>query len=326
LEELVAATVPAVAAVQAGASRGSGFFVRHDMVITNAHVVNGHTTVQLQVGQGRYTAHVARVSTANDLALLRVTNPSATQPILRLGAASDARVGQEVIAVGSALGVLSNTVTRGIVSAVRGAGAVTLVQTDAAINPGNSGGPLVSRSGDVIGINTMKAASGAESIGFAVAAEHAHALLTNAPSPAPPAAPSGTPSTGLDAMLRSNGTTSDTLRTQGEAAYARTLAAAAQRAAQIDTYWRQHAADCVSAAVSAGERPWLAALETNGVRLGRNGAINCGQWLATVTTHARTLDQEVRQANETARRAGVFPGVLREARRQHHLDWPGWDR
>ena len=65
------------------------------------------------------------------------------------------------MAIGSALGVLQNTVTRGIVSGVRQAGSVTLIQTDAAINPGNSGGPLVDRAGNVIGINTMGVAASA---------------------------------------------------------------------------------------------------------------------------------------------------------------------
>ena len=94
--------------------------------------------------------------------MLQVSNANPSQEILRLGSASGVRVGQEVIAIGSALGVLSNTVTRGIVSAVRRAGDVTLLQTDAAINPGNSGGPLIDRSGQVIGINTMKALASAE--------------------------------------------------------------------------------------------------------------------------------------------------------------------
>ena len=86
------------------------------------------------------------------------------------------RPGEEVVAIGSALGVLQNTVTRGIVSAIRIDGGVTLLQTDAAINPGNSGGPLLDRNGTVVGVNTMKVGSAA-SIGFAVAAEHVRAIV-----------------------------------------------------------------------------------------------------------------------------------------------------
>src|SRR6185369_13885138 len=102
-----------------------------------------------------YNARVQTVSTGSDLALLQVYGANPNQPVLTMGSVAHARVGEEVIAVGSALGVLSNTVTRGIVSALRQVGQVTLIQTDAAINPGNSGGPLVDRSGLVIGINSM---------------------------------------------------------------------------------------------------------------------------------------------------------------------------
>jgi S1-C subfamily serine protease len=146
LEDIVATVVPAVASIEAGRARGTGFFVTPDTLITNAHVVEGQTSVRLRVGQVEQTARVATVSPANDLAILRVYPVNPDQVTLRLGSVAHARVGQEVIAVGSALGVLSNTVTRGIVSAVRQIGSVTLVQTDAAINPGNSGGARVDRT------------------------------------------------------------------------------------------------------------------------------------------------------------------------------------
>jgi S1-C subfamily serine protease len=134
LEELVSKVVPAVAFVQAGQNRGTGFFISHDKLLTNAHVVGGQTSVNLQLGEKSYSARVINISTGSDLAVLQVYNTSLNQPVLTLGSVSSARVGEEVIAVGSALGVLSNTVTRGIVSAVRKAGPVTLIQTDAAIN------------------------------------------------------------------------------------------------------------------------------------------------------------------------------------------------
>ena len=105
-------------------------------------------------------------------------NADPEQPVLSMGSVSHARVGQEVIAVGSALGVLSNTVTRGIVSAIRQVGNITLIQTDAAINPGNSGGPLVDRSGLVIGVNSLAvAAQAGQGLAFAVAIDHATDLL-----------------------------------------------------------------------------------------------------------------------------------------------------
>jgi S1-C subfamily serine protease len=324
LEDVIAGALPAVAAIQAGSARGTGFFVRPDTVLTNAHVVSGLSSVQLQVGTAKLSARVVSVSTASDLAILQVYNANPSQATLPLASVQGARVGQEVIAIGSALGVLSNTVTRGIVSALRRSGDITLVQTDAAINPGNSGGPLIDRRGQVIGINTLKAAQGAESIGFAVAADHATALLTGGSSSAAAAL---SPANSLDTMLRQDGTAdADRVRTQGEQSYLRALGAAVQRADQLDAYWGRYASACVSAAVKAGDRPWLAALEPNGVRLSMNTALNCRDWLETVATTARTIDQEMRVANEQARRAGVFPGVLRDTRRRQRLDWPGWDR
>ena len=91
--------------------------------------------------------------------------------MLPLGQVASVRTGQEVIAIGSALG-LQNTVTRGIVSARRQAGRVVLLQTDAAINRGNSGGPLLDRNGVVLGVTTLKMGGQAEGLGFAVAADH----------------------------------------------------------------------------------------------------------------------------------------------------------
>jgi serine protease Do len=153
-------------------------------VLTNDHVVAGETSVRLQIGEVAYQARVVATSPAIDLAVLKVFSPNPTQPFLTVGTSAGARVGQEVIAVGSALGVLSNTVTRGIVSAVRRVGQVTLIQTDAAINPGNSGGPLLDTAGRVIGINTA-VAGGAQGIGFAIPIDIAKPLLGQASSGQP---------------------------------------------------------------------------------------------------------------------------------------------
>jgi putative serine protease PepD len=322
LEDVVARALPAVAVIQATTARGTGFFVKHDTVITNVHVVEGQTSVQLQVGPLKYMARVVATSPATDLAVLRVSNANPTQATLRLGSAHGARVGQEVVAIGSALGVLSNTVTRGIVSAVRQAGAVTLLQTDAAINPGNSGGPLIDRQGQVIGVNTMKALARAESIGFAVAIDHATALLSGQTV----SATTSSPVSGLETMLREGGASeTEQVRNEGQQAYERALNTAAQRASQIDTYWDRYASACVSASVNAGDRRWLAALERDGVRLSNNRAINCREWLETLSSNVRSLDQNIRDANEQGRRAGVFPGVMRDIRRRHRLDSPEWD-
>jgi S1-C subfamily serine protease len=225
LEDVVGRVLPAVASITAGQARGTGFFVRHDQVLTNAHVVEGQTSVRLQVGEAAYTARVTTVAQGSDLAILQVYNPNPKQATLRLGSAATARVGEEVIAVGSALGVLSNTVTRGIVSAIRDVGTVRLIQTDAAINPGNSGGPLVDRSGVVIGINSLAvAAREGQGIGFAVAIDHATPLLNGQVA----SAAAQTPLTALTQAMGGPGE-GDALRAKGEQTYTQALAWAAQK-------------------------------------------------------------------------------------------------
>ena len=154
LEDVVSRTLPAVVSIAAGRTCGTGFFVRPDSVLTNAHVVEGHTSVQLTSEAITLTARVTTVATSIDLAVLHVSPARPDQPTLRLGSVRGVRAGQEVVAIGSALGVLSNMVRRGIVSAVWRTGMVTLIPTDAALNPGNSGRPLIERTGVVIGINS----------------------------------------------------------------------------------------------------------------------------------------------------------------------------
>jgi hypothetical protein len=321
LEDLVSRVVPAVAFVQAGQARGTGFFIARDRLLTNAHVIAGHTTVRLQVGEAHFDARVGTVATGTDLAVLHVTNPSPTQQVLRLGAVGQARVGEEVIAVGSALGVLSNTVTRGIISAVRQVGQVTLIQTDAAINPGNSGGPLISRSGLVIGVNSLRVAQQtAEGVAFAVAIDHATQLL-NGQRPSD----SQTPLNSLTQMLGGRSET-DEQRTRGEQEYGRILDWAAKNATELDAYWSRYAGACVASASPSGDRPWFAVYRPDGVTLSTNSSINCESWLDTVRGNAGRIRDEMRKAGEAARQRGVYPGTVRDLRRRHRLQWPGWDQ
>lgn len=322
LEDVVGRVLPTVASISAGQSRGSGFFVRFDQVLTNAHVVEGQTSVRLQVGDATYTARVVTISTGSDLAILQVYNPNPKQPALRLGSAAGARVGEEVIAVGSALGVLSNTVTRGIVSAIRDVGAIRLIQTDAAINPGNSGGPLVDRTGLVIGVNSMAvAAREGQGLGFAVAIDHAMPLLNGQGA----SATSQTPLTALSQAMGGAGA-SDQLRARGEQVYGQTLASAAQSSQQLDTYWDRYAKSCVLSSNRSGDRAWFAVLEPGGVRVNAAATINCESWLDTLHTNAAPIKAAIDQAAEVARRSGVYPGTMRDLRRRHRMDWSGWEQ
>jgi serine protease Do len=154
---------------------GSGVIVddRNGYIVTNNHVVEGATQVQLILADGRIlqTAWI-RTDPATDLALVKVD--AADLIAAPLGDSSDAQVGQWVLAFGAPEG-LQKTVTAGIISATgRYTGDVdtyqSFLQTDAAINPGNSGGPLVNMRGEVIGINAaIVSPTGAYAgIGFAI--------------------------------------------------------------------------------------------------------------------------------------------------------------
>jgi hypothetical protein len=321
---MISRVIPAVVSIEAGQSRGTGFYIRPDSVLTNAHVIEGQSSVELVTGTTRRTARVTTVSAASDLAVLQVYNHDPRQATLPLGSVSGVRVGQEAIAVGSALGVLSNTVTRGIVSAVRRAGTITLIQTDAAINPGNSGGPLVDRAGQVIGVNSLKVGRAAESLGFAVAIDHATALLGG--PPATETAPAAPGSPGLDAILRGGPSSEgERIRAQGEQQLARAIEAVARTADQLDAYWERSARTCVASSAPAGDRRWFAVYQAQGVRLNAQ-VYGCDVWLENVTTNAARIRDEMTAATESARRNGVYPGVMRDLLRRHRMEWSGWDK
>ena len=188
---VAARVIPSVVSIstrtQNGGGTGSGFFIRSDgYILTNNHVVsdaatnNGRITVALNNGK-RYTARVVGRNSSYDLAVLKIAVNNA--PALQLGDSEKVQVGDNVIAIGSPLG-LSGTVTTGIISAKNravttdGEGETSFInalQTDAAINPGNSGGPLVDITGAVVGVNSAIAtlggglsSSGSIGLGFAI--------------------------------------------------------------------------------------------------------------------------------------------------------------
>jgi serine protease Do len=169
---------------------GSGFIVSSDgLVITNKHVVTD-TSAGYKVitdDDKQYPVTDIYRDPLNDLAILKV-NQSGMSPI-QMGDSSKLTLGQLVVAIGTPLGELQNTVTHGIISGLgRGlqAGSPYLgsveqlndvIQTDAPINPGNSGGPLLNASGEVIGINTA-IAEGGQDIGFSIPVNVAKDLIS----------------------------------------------------------------------------------------------------------------------------------------------------
>ena len=232
LEDVISASLPAVALVETPGGRGTGFFVAPDTLVTNAHVVEGNAYVTIKLSTGEtLSGRVTQRSDDLDLAAIRTNDSRPGQATLALASSREARIGQEVIAIGSPLG-LQNTVTRGIVSALRQVGSVVLVQTDAAINPGNSGGPLLDRSGRVLAVATMRMGGRAEALGFGVGAEHVRVMLDGR---APQSAQTGQRPADLFAPGRAEGTDDD--RETGEAAYERFLVEAGKRADQLDSSW-----------------------------------------------------------------------------------------
>jgi len=155
---------------------GSGVIVdaEHGYVLTNAHVVDGATLIEVTTRDTRrFKAELVGGDPETDLAVLRIKADQLTA--VPLGNSDEAQVGDFVLAVGNPFG-LGQTVTSGIVSALgrtgvgAGAGYENFIQTDASINPGNSGGALVTLDGRLIGINTaiFSRTGGNIGIGFAV--------------------------------------------------------------------------------------------------------------------------------------------------------------
>ncbi len=321
IEDVVSAALPAVASIDTGTARGTGFFVRPDLVITNNHVIEGQNSVTLQAGGHKYSARVMNASPSVDLALLQVFNPNPQQPTLRMGTAQTARAGEEVIAIGYALGALSNTVTRGIVSAMRQAGGVTMIQTDAAINPGNSGGPLLDKNGLVIGINSMTVARQVgEGLGFAIAIDHAIALLNGR------TVTSGT--TPLAALSQATGGPSDSerARARGEQEYEQVVQAAARNADGIDNNWQRNAKLCIASSGNSGDRPWFGLYAPDGIKMARSDLYDCSTWIDSMKSAALDIKAHLDEAGESARRDGVYPGTLRQIRQKYRMNWTGWDR
>ncbi len=169
---------------------GTGIIVSKDgYIMTNNHVIRSASTVSVIDSKGAIYKDVKIIGRdpLNDIAFLKVTSDTEFTPA-ELGNSSTIRTGQQVVAIGNALGQYSNTVTSGIISGM-GRSVVAssetgdsresltdLIQTDASINPGNSGGPLVNMAGQIIGINTA-VAQDSNGIGFAIPVNSTKGIL-----------------------------------------------------------------------------------------------------------------------------------------------------
>ncbi|MGB3410582.1 MAG: trypsin-like peptidase domain-containing protein [Microthrixaceae bacterium] len=189
IRSILAKVGPSVVSIHTGTRQGdaagSGIIINKDgLVLTNAHVIDGATSIEVDLNDGRSaTATVVGSVVDNDVALVSVKGLDGLTPAV-LGSSSDLQVGDAVVAIGNALNLgEAPSVTTGIVSALgrslqspTGATLTDLIQTDAAINPGNSGGALVNSKGEVVGVNTAILAD-AQNIGFALSIDSIKTII-----------------------------------------------------------------------------------------------------------------------------------------------------
>ena len=178
---------------QVSEGAGSGVIVSKDgYVLTNKHVVPEGTdwvTVITDDGKEYENVRVIGRDPSNDLAFLKIDGVDNLTPA-SIGDSSPVKPGDQVVAIGNALGIFRNSVTAGIISGTgrpltasdeAGMNAEQLedmFQTDASINPGNSGGPLVNLKGEIIGINTAVSTEG-QGLGFAIPINAAKAVINS---------------------------------------------------------------------------------------------------------------------------------------------------
>mgnify|MGYP002622294882 CR=1 FL=1 len=205
--------LPSVVSISTDEGGGSGFIISEDgLIVTNNHVVgNSQELVVLFHDNSQAPAEIVGTDPVSDLAVIQAEGVSGLTPA-SLGDSDRVKVGDEVVAIGSPLG-LSGTVTSGVVSALERpvntgisgqqpndpfappdqdeqprtatSTVIDAIQTDAPINPGNSGGPLMNMNGEVIGINTaiattsnsFTAQSGSIGLGFAIPVNQAKPII-----------------------------------------------------------------------------------------------------------------------------------------------------
>ena len=318
IEDMVDRVMPAVVLIETTSGRGSGFYVRHDTLITNVHVVqnDGYVTLRRMDGSA-VTARVETKAPALDIAILKVSTPSSSQAVIPMGSARSLKPGQEILVIGSALGTLQNSVSRGIVSGLRTAGGATLVQTDAATNPGNSGGPMLDRNGEVIGITTM-GYKNAEGLNFGVAIEHARDLLegrnTNLGDTG-----------GLnDIQSRSRGSESDQRQQQGEDQLRGGMRKLAEAASRIDAGWKEFRDQCFKSPIAGPyDREWFAVLVPRAIPT--DAAAGCVSYYSSLESNIKQFQVVMRRLLTEARRANVLPGTIRDGLRENRLEFD-WER
>jgi len=177
LPELVRRIKPSAVAIETfdargeKLSRGSGFFIDSDRIVTNRHVIEGAYRAEVHSSTGTVfpVKGVLAVDAEGDIALLKIDPPAAQVRPLPLDKTSP-QEGESVVVIGNPLG-LEGSVTNGIVSAVRDIPTFgRIIQITAPISSGSSGSPVVNMQGQVIGIATLQV-TGGQSVNFAIPSE-----------------------------------------------------------------------------------------------------------------------------------------------------------
>lgn len=171
---------------------GTGFVVNpNGVLMTCAHVVDGATQIEVDLGGKSYPASVVSMNAGEDLALIRIAATNLST--LRFADSNAVQLGQEVRVVGFPLSDVLGTnvkVTRGTISGISTDNGEKRFQVDASINPGNSGGPLVNEQGEVVGIASAKLTGvDVSQVGFCVPAQSGTQLLRESQVPYLPSAP-----------------------------------------------------------------------------------------------------------------------------------------
>ena len=321
LEDVISRAMPAVVRVETASGFGSGFFIAPDTILTNVHVVGTNTTVthppsRRQDDDGA-RGSVPRRSSTSRCSAHESDCPPATLP---LGGAS-ARAGQEVIALGTPLGLSEHRHAR---HRQRGArvGGLTLVQTDAAINRATAAGRCsIARRGDRHHDDGVKS-SEAQGLGFAVAIEHAQALLAGQRPTGMRGTPIATLNEALSGRLRAGHR--QRARSRHDKPSSRRLRG-----------WRSAPTRSTTNGAPSSASATRARVAPAGTTSGSRSAIRrrcrapcrkAAPAFATCTRRRRRPRRRRRRRRERRARRTSTPARAASPAQRFRLDYPGWDR
>jgi hypothetical protein len=316
LEQLVQKILPAVVTIEVPNGNGSGFFIGKGLVATNYHVVRPLSSAKVKLRDGtKVSANVVKRAQRHDLAILELAEKQMEHETLPLGTVDDVRVGGEVIAVGSPR-FLENTVTKGIVSAIRTSDAITYIQTDAPINAGNSGGPLINREGKVVGINCAGFGD-KETLNWSIAVDHLRDFL-NSNGPLSPLPIAG-------ATEDKNFAKVSRLRSSPERWYSDKVRECSKDAERLDSLWRRYETECATwpKFEETRGRDWFVLWHYEDLVLWHPTS-DCRSQFRDILALAKHVKKTMSYAESNASRQHVSADVRRFYRRRYKMDWSGW--